>query len=125
MCKFWVSFCFCKNLIFQNFSNTLCLLKYYLWCKFQQDRTIFGGVRAQRPLPPSSTKSHFMDAALPEKHLKIYNLTTTNAILMKLTTIMYLHETFHSAKNWGVSHRVWEGVNRKSLKKSQKISFLA
>ena len=28
------------------------LLEYYLWCKFQQDWTIFGGVRAQTP-PPS------------------------------------------------------------------------
>ena len=66
-----------------------------------------------------------MDAASSQKHLKIYNLTTTNAILMKLTTIMYLNEIFHSAKNWGVSHRAWESVNRKPLKKSQKISFLA
>ena len=40
-----------------------------------------------------------MDAALPRKHLKIYNLTTTNATLMKLTTIMYLHKMFNYAKD--------------------------
>ena len=38
-----------------------------------------------------------MDAALPRKHMKIYNLTTTNAIKAKLTTIIYIHETFHLA----------------------------
>ena len=41
-------------------------------------------------------RGHFMDAASPRKHLKIYNLTTTNAALMKLTIFMYLHKTF----NW-------------------------
>ena len=46
-----------------------------------------------------------MDAALPQKHWKIDNLTTTNAALMKLNTIMYLRKTFHLAKNWGVAHR--------------------
>ena len=66
-----------------------------------------------------------MDAALPQKHLKIYNLTTTNAIKMKLTTILYLHEIFHLAKNWGVAHKVWEGVIEKPLLKSQKIGVLA
>ena len=46
-----------------------------------------------------------MDAALPQKHLKLYNLTTTNATLMKLTGIMYLHKVFNLTKNWGVTHR--------------------
>ena len=34
-----------------------------------------------------------MDAESVRKMLEIFNLTTTNAILMKLTTIMYLHES--------------------------------
>ena len=34
-----------------------------------------------------------MDAELVPKTFEIFNLTTTNAILMKLTTIMYLHES--------------------------------
>ena len=34
-----------------------------------------------------------MDAESVRETLKIYSLTITNAILMKLTTIMYLHET--------------------------------
>ena len=34
-----------------------------------------------------------MDVESERKTMKTFNLTTTNAILMKLTTIMYLHES--------------------------------
>ena len=61
---------------------------------------MFEGERAQKP----SKRGHFMDAASPQKHLKIYNFGTTNVILMILTTIVYLHQTFDLAKNWGVTH---------------------
>ena len=44
---------------------------------------------------------HFMDAELLRKTLKIFNLTTTNAILMKLSTIMHLNKIFKLAKSWG------------------------
>ena len=67
--------------------------------------------------------SHFMDAASPRKHWKIYNLTTANAIKMKLTMIVYPHETFHLAKDWGITHRASEGMIKKPLKKSQKTDF--
>ena len=73
----------------------------YLWSKFQQIRTIFGGERAKKP----RKKGHLMDAASPRKHLKIHNLGTTNAMLMKVTTIMYHHKTFNLAENWGVNRR--------------------
>ena len=108
---------------FKNLNFSKILLGQYLWCRFQQDRTIFGGVRAQN-LPKMA---HFMDAASPRKHWKIYNLTTTNAIKIKLTTISYLHivSHFHLAKDLGVTHRAWEGVVEKPLKKSHKIGFLA
>ena len=52
----------------------------YLWSKFQQVRAIFGGERVKKP----PKRGHFMDAASPRKHFKIYNLGTTNALLMKL-----------------------------------------
>ena len=68
-------------------------MRDYLWSKFQQIRALFGGETAQKP----PKRGHFMDAASPRKHLKIYNLTTTNAALMKVTTIMYLHKTFNLA----------------------------
>ena len=48
-----------------------------------------GGVRAQKPLK----KGYFVDAELVRKTLDIFNLTTANPMLMKLTTIMHLHES--------------------------------
>ena len=65
-----------------------------------------------------------MNAASPRKHLKIYNLTTANATLMKLTMVMYLHKTFNVAEDWDITHGALEGVNQKPLKMSQKINFL-
>ena len=43
--------------------------------------------------PKTSKKGYFMDSESVRKTLKACDLTTTNAILMKLTTIMYLHES--------------------------------
>ena len=60
-------------------------------------------VRAQKPLK----KGYFVDAELVLKMLEIFNLTTTNAILMKLTTIMYLHDS----------------VNRKALRARNSFFF--
>ena len=97
-------------------------MREYLWSKFQQTRAMFGGKGPRNP-PPK--RGHFMDAASPLKHLRIYNLTTANATLMKLITIMYLHKVFYLAEDWGVTHRAQKGVNQKPLKMSQKIGFLA
>ena len=55
-----------------------------------------GWVRAQKP----PKRGYFMDAGSSHKTLEIFNLTTTNAILMKLTIIMYRRKS----------------VNRKALK---------
>ena len=41
--------------------------------------------------PPQ--KGYFVDADSVRKTLEIFNSTTTDAILMKLTTIRYLHES--------------------------------
>ena len=43
--------------------------------------------------------SLMMAAALPQNHLNIYNLGTTNVKKMKLTTIIY-HETLHLVQNF-------------------------
>ena len=51
--------------------------------------TIFGGVRTQKP----PKKVYLLDVESVRKILTIYNLTTTNAMLMKLTTTIYLHES--------------------------------
>ena len=42
---------------------------------------------------------------------------------MKLTMIVYLHDTFHLTKDLDVTHRVWEGVVENYLQKSQKFGF--
>ena len=44
---------------------------------------------------------------------------------MKITADIYLSKVFQLAKYWGVSHKVYEGVSKKTLKMSQKINFLA
>ena len=46
-----------------------------------------------------------MDVELVQKGLKTLNLTTTNVILMKITTIFYLHKEFDLTKTWAVAHR--------------------
>ena len=42
-----------------------------------------------------------MGAEWVPKIWKIFNLTTTNAILMKLITILYLHSTFNRGRGEG------------------------
>ena len=49
-------------------------------------------------------RGHFMDAVSPQTDLKVYNLTITNAALMKLTTIIYVYKMSNLAENWGVTH---------------------
>ena len=53
-------------------------------------------------------KGHFMDAESIQETLKIFNLTTTYAILMKLTTGQFhqYKEVCHLAKSWVAIHRV-------------------
>ena len=47
--------------------------------------------------PPK--KGYVIDAESIHKALKI-----TNAILVKLTTVVYLHKAFNLVKIWGVTH---------------------
>ena len=52
-------------------------------------------------LEEKAPENHLMKAELVRKVLKDFKLTTTNAILIKLTTIMYLHEIFNLTKKIG------------------------
>ena len=56
---------------------------------------------ARKP-PRSSLQWEFL---LLRKDLKIHNLATTNAILMELTTVMYLHKNFNLAEDWGLNDK--------------------
>ena len=62
---------------------------------------MLGGVRAQKP----PKKGYFVDA----ESVRICD-TDTNAILMKLTTIMYLHESVNR-KALRVRNSFFFGVN--------------
>ena len=68
---------------------------------FCTNRTSFGGVILEKPLR-SSQKLYFL---LLRKPLKTYNFIITNAILMKLTAIVYLNGTFCFPQNWSVTQR--------------------
>ena len=102
----------------KTITNVTCYLTLQHWSKFCTSRTWFGVVIFEKP-PKSSQQSYFL---LLRQTLKIHNLRTTNAILMKLTKIMYLHETFHLAKNFDITPRVQVGVVQEALTKSQKKS---
>ena len=90
---FWINFlefsALSKNVIYvmQNIGLHYC-------SNFEKNLTAFGGVMAEKP-SKSTQKWYFL---LVGKHLNIDNLATTNAILVKFTTLMYLHETFQLAK---------------------------
>ena len=34
---------------------------------------------------------------------------------------IYINKVFHLAKSWGVTHKVWKGINKKTLKLTKKI----
>ena len=99
---FWICLISALTLNFERlFRGCLFLIQDCLCLKFQQTQAIFEGERVQK----SPNSSHFMDAASPRKHLKLYNLTTTNATLMNLAAIMYLYKVSNLAKDWCVTHR--------------------
>ena len=107
-----------KFRILKDFSNTEFFLSETTYGQsFQQDQTMFWGVKAQR--------GPFHGYCIHAKSWKIFNFTTTYAILMKRTTDIHLNKGFHLAKSWCVSHIVYDSINKKTLKVSQKINFQA
>ena len=56
-----------------------------------------------------------MDTESIQETLKIFDFTTAYAMLMRLITDMYLNKFFPLAKSWGLSHKMYESVNKKSL----------
>ena len=111
--------------IFKIISKTVTYLilciALHRWWKFGTNPTRFGLVMSQKP-PKSSPKCPFF---LLRENLKIYNLRTTNVMKMKLSKIVYLHETFHLTKDLSITLRAWQGVAGKPLKTSHKMSCFA
>ena len=117
---FWGPFLGIFNNILKSVTYVILCLALHHWWKFCTNWTWFGLVIYQKP-PKSSQKSYFL---LVRQTLKIYNLTTTNAIPLKLTRIVYLHEAFHLPKYWGANHTAKESVVQKFLKINHKMRFL-
>ena len=79
--QLWVRPVSLQTLNFERlFRDCLCLVK--------DDISVNSSHICGRKGPETSQKGPFMGAASPQKYLKVYNLTTTNATLMKLITIM-------------------------------------
>ena len=73
-----------KHKILKDCSNTDFVLQ-----ESQQNWPIFEEKGPRTPPPsPQPRKGLFRDAAMPWKHLKILNLTITNATLIRLTAII-------------------------------------
>ena len=110
--------------IFNNISKPityviLCLALHHRR-KFYANQTWFEVVIHEKP-PKSSPKCPIW---LVRETLKINNSRTTNAMKMKLGTIVYLHEIYHLGKDLSAVFRVWEGVVWKPPKKAPEIGFL-
>ena len=84
--------------------------KFFFFLQFYKN-----SVRAQ--------KHHFIDPESMNQYEKLFNFTTTYAILIKLTADIYLNKIFCLEKSWGVTHRVQESVNKKTAQKDPKNQF--
>ena len=71
--------------ILKDFSNNVFVLLDYFWSKFEPDQTMFWGIKVQK----SPQKGAISESI--QETLKIFNFTTTYAIMMKLTTDTYLN----------------------------------
>ena len=91
-----------KHLILKDCSQTIFVLQYIPSGEIFNKIEPYSREKSTRN-PPK--RGYFMDAALPQKHLKIHNLGTRNAILMKFITSMYHHKIFNLAEDWGVTRR--------------------
>ena len=108
-CKFWVRPSSVKIQIFERFfKHCVCLIGRLPLVKISAKLNNIWESRTQNPLQ----RDPLIDAESIRKTLKVFNFTTTKAILMKLITDIYLNIFFHLPKSWGI---------RMNLK----ISFLA
>ena len=85
------SILFSKKNFLRFFKHCFCLLKFCLWCKFQLNVIIFQHIWESK-VPKPLRYSTCINADMVPKTLKTFNLATTNDILMKLTTIVYLYK---------------------------------
>ena len=86
--------------VLKDFSNTVFfLLETTYGQRFSKIKQYFG------KKGPKKSQKGTMNTESIQKTLKIFHFTNRYAILMKLTTDIYLNKVFHLAKSWGVFHR--------------------
>ena len=100
-CKLWVRLFFMKTRILYSFLNNLFVARVLPLVRIL---TILNHIWGSKS-PKTSQKCHFMDAESVRKTLKTFNLTSTNAIMMKLSTTMCLQG----------------GINRKPLRAKNSV----
>ena len=98
-CKTWVPSIYIKIKIFEGFFKQYFSHWRLPLVKISARLNNVWGVRAQKILK----KGDFMDA---ESMQKTFNFTTTNTILVKRTTDIYVNKVFHLAKSRSVTHKV-------------------
>ena len=89
-CKLWIHLFFMKTQLLQIF------FKQCFWFAKVLPLVRLSAILEhilESKYPKTSQKGPFNGCWLVRKTLKAFNLTASNAILMKLTTIMYLHES--------------------------------
>ena len=75
--------------------------------------------------PKNTKKGRFHGCWInTKKKLKIL-ISQPHMLYWWILPHIYLNKVFQLAKFWGAYHRVYEGVNEKSLKMNKKINFLA
>ena len=90
--------------ILKHFSINV-LLGYH-WSKFQQDRTMFGRIRAKKN--PKRAISWMLN-----QYKKLFNFIATYAILMKLSTDLYLNKVLIRSCD---SFKPYDSVNQENRK---------
>ena len=123
-CKIWVRSIWAKIQNFEGvFKHCVCLIGWLTLVKIlARSNNICG---SKSPKPQKGGISWMNQYESLRKTLKNFTFTTTNDILMELTTDIYLDKVFHLAKCWGVTHMKYESINKKTLWMSQKLNFLA
>ena len=106
-CKLLSLFLFHENSDPSNFFQTMFFfVRVLILVRISAILDYIWGSKGQKP----PKKGYFINAESVRKTLETFNLTTTYAILIKLTTIMYLHESVNRQPLRARSSVFWRNV---------------
>ena len=75
--------------------------------------------------PKNSKKGPFHGCWINTKKTWTFLISQSHMLYWWNLPHIYLNNVFQLAKSWGVSHRLYKGVNKKTLKMRKKKNFLA